>query len=411
MFSPYFFTILLYVFLAILGALDASLTSYELIPLVHGLRWMRVHLVTLGVMTQFVFAAAPVLVAIRAKLPRPRFRWDIWITLNVGIMSLLYGIPQVNLPVILVGGTLVFVAATLLALQLYRMRSEDGERTGEDVDFTNEHAGRKFYIAGLLYLLFGVFVGTGLWMGLPRLLHIATPVEVHIHANNWGFMSLVFAGLMVDTYHRFAGRPLAWPRSITPIFWLMVLGALGLTLGPWFKSLYFTVPGLVMHLVATIWLLLNIIKPLFGDRKAWTPGMLHLILAYFWILAPVLTAPFVILGVPGISGVGVEATAPQALIYGWVLQVGFAFIPYFFWRALQPEKPARLGGNWFSLVTVNLGGIFLWLSIFITPYYGILHGTAYVLWLLSLLPIAHELLQSLRQGMDRLETSATLSHE
>ncbi|MEA3337564.1 MAG: hypothetical protein U9R25_16835 [Chloroflexota bacterium] len=403
MFNPYFFTILLYVFLAVLGALDASLVGYEVIPWVNGLRWMRIHLVTLGIMTQFIFAVAPALVALRSNLPRPKFRWDIWATLNVGMMALLYGIPLVNLPVILVGGTLIFIAATLLMWQLYQMRRQRKTPVAGSGAFADPHTGRKFYIAGLSYLLFGIFIGTGLWMGLPGLLRMATPVEVHIHANNWGFMSLVFAGLIVDAYPRFAGRPLAWPRSITPIFWLMVFGALGLTLGPWFKSLYFTVPGLLLHLAGTIWLVLNVVKPLLGDRKAWTPGMWHLVSAYFWILAPVLTAPFVILGVPGIAGHAVEANAPQALIYGWVLQVGYALLPYFVRRTLQPDQPARLGGNWFSLVTVNLGGLFLWLSIFITPAYGLLLGTAYALWALSLLPIARELFQSLRQGMDRLE--------
>ncbi len=413
MFNPYFFTILLYVFLAVLGALDASLTSYELIPWVNGLRWMRIHIITLGVMTQFIFALSPLLVALRANLPRPKFRWDMWLTLNLGILALLYGIPTMNMAVIFTGGTLVFIATTLLAIQLYALRRQgQPQAVGEpqvvgDTQPVNPHSGRKFYIAGLLYLLFGIIIGTGLWMGLPSLLRIKVAVEVHIHANNWGFMSLVFAGLIIDGYRGFAGRPLAWPRSITPIFWLMTLGALGLTLGPWTGSLYFTVPGLLMHLVATVWLLLNVVKPLLGDRTAWTPGMLHLISAYFWILAPVLTAPFVILGIPGISGIGVEANAPQALIYGWVLQVGYALIPYFFRRALQPSKPAHLGGNWFSLVMANLGSIFLWLSIFVTPAYGLLHGTAYLLWGLSLLPIARELQQILQQGMDRWEAAAT----
>ena len=82
------------------------------------------------------------------------------------------------------------------------------------------------------------------------------------------------------------------PRSVTPIFWMMTLGALGLVLGPWFSSKAFTVPGLILHLSATIWLLLNVVKPLWGDRQAWSqPGLWHLVTAYFWILAPVLVAP------------------------------------------------------------------------------------------------------------------------
>ncbi len=233
------------------------------------------------------------------------------------------------------------------------------------------------------------------------------PVEVHIHANNWGFMTLVFAGLLVDMYPTWAGRPLAWPRSITPIFWLLTVGALGLVLGPWVGSNLFSVPGILLFLSGTIWLLLNVIKPLWGDRQAWLqPGLWHIVTAYFWILAPVLVAPLIILGVPGFPGAGIERSAPQALIYGWVLQFGYAFIPYFFYRLFQPNEPAELGGSWFSLLTVNLGGVFLWAGIFLTEYQGLLHGAAYLLWALSMIPIILSLWRIARKGLMTLDTGA-----
>ncbi len=395
--NPYVFTILLYLFFAILGAVDASLTSYELVPWVNGLRWLRVHLVTLGIVTQVIFAATPALVAVRNGHPRPKFRGDIWATLNVGVMALLYGIPLINNPIILAGGTLVFIATALLMIQLYSL-----SRQGKTPSDGGSGSG-KFYIMGLFYLMVGIIIGTGLWRGWPAALLISTPVETHIHANNWGFMSLVFAGLIVDTYPRFAGRSLAWPWSNTPIFWLMSVGALGLTLGPWFGKLYFTVPGLLLHLTATIWLLINVVKPLLGDRTVWTPGVWHLLLAYVWILAPILTAPVVILGMPGFDGAVVEANAPQALIYGWVLQVAFAFTPYFFQRVYAPDQPARLGGNWFSVIMVNLGAIALWMSIFIAPAYGQLHATAYALWALALIPIAVQSWRIAQEGMAGVE--------
>jgi cytochrome c oxidase cbb3-type subunit I len=130
-------------------------------------------------------------------------------------------------------------------------------------------------------------VGTGLWLGWSEWLFIQVPIEVHIHANNWGLLSLVFAGLLVDMYPTWAKRPLAWPRSITPIFWMLTVGALGLVLGPWVMSNWFSVPGIILFLAATFWLLLNVVKPLWGDRAAWSqPGIWHLVTAYFWILAP-----------------------------------------------------------------------------------------------------------------------------
>ncbi len=395
MFNPYFLVVFLYVALAVLGALDSSLINFGILPAFAGLRWVRVHFITLGALTEFVFGILPILVAAQFGLRRPKIRWDIWLTLNLGLLILLIGIPPINGVLITTGGTLIFIAVTLLIVQLWKMR------TPNTTAQTSE--GGKFYIVGLTYLLLGIIVGTGLWQGWSTWLQIKVPIEVHIHANNWGFMSLMFAGLLVDLYPRFAGRSLAWPRSITPIFWMMTVGALGLVLGPWFQSNLFSVPGLILHLSATIWLVLNVIKPLVGDGKLRTAGMLHLITSYVWILAPVLVAPLIILKVPGFPGAGIEQNAPQALIYGWVLQFGYAMIPLLFRRMFLPATPSKLGGNWFSLITVHLGGILLWAGIFLHEYQAELHGVAYGLWFVSMLPIAYELWQIVRSAMNNLQ--------
>ena len=408
--SPYLLMAFLYLLLAILTAIDAAFTSFTLLPWLNGLRWLRVHFITLGVVTQAIFGLLPALVAIQTSQPRPKFRWSTWAALNTGLVVLLIGIPLVNVTLIFTGGTLVFIAVLLLGWQLYGIKPVKTVRSGAAAaNGADPHVGRKFYLAGLSYFLLGIIIGTGLWLGWNSVLRMRVPIEVHIHANNWGLMSLVFAGLLVDLYPRFAGRPLAWPRSVTPIFWMMTIGALGLVLGPWFSSLYFTVPGLVLHLSATIWLLLNVIKPLWGDQRAWTPGVLHLVLSYFWILAPVLVAPLIILGVPGFPGTGIEQNAPQALIYGWVLQFGFALLPFFFRRAFLPDEAPRLGGSAFSLIAVNLGGVALWASIFITPYASLLHGTAYALWGISILPIAAEIWRIVGTGLAQVEGVSTLT--
>ncbi|MBK8137860.1 MAG: hypothetical protein IPK52_18950 [Chloroflexi bacterium] len=397
MLNPYFLVVFLYVALAALSALDASLIHFELLPFFAGLRWMRVHFITLGALTEFAFGIMPILVAARAGLPRPKIRWDIWLTLNLGLLILMMGIPPINTVLITTGGTLIFVAASLLVVQLGNMRATASAAHGS--------TGRKFYLVGLGYLLLGILVGTGLWQGWSGGLHIKVPIEVHIHANNWGFMSLLFAGLLVDLYPGFAGRSLAWPRSVTPIFWMMSLGALGLVLGPWFQSNLFSVPGLILHLSATIWLLLNIIRPLMGDRLLWSPGMLHLTTAYVWILAPVLIAPLIILQVPGFPGAGIEQSAPQALIYGWVLQFGYGMIPLLFRHIFMPGQSSRLGGNWFSLLAVHLGGLCLWAGIFVEEQQATLHGVAYGLWFVSMLPIAYDLWQIIRSGINSVPDS------
>lgn len=76
--------------------------------------------------TQVLFGALPVLVATRRQLPRPATRWDIWETLNVDLIILLAGIPSMDQQLIFTSGTLIFIAAVLLARQLWEMRSADG---------------------------------------------------------------------------------------------------------------------------------------------------------------------------------------------------------------------------------------------------------------------------------------------
>jgi len=402
---PYLLMTFLYFLMAVLSAIDASLSGFSLLPWFNGLRWLRVHFITLGVLTEALFGLLPVLVALRAGRTRPKFRWDIWMTLNAGLLVLLVGIPLINRTLIFTGGTLIFIAVLLLGRQLYEMRAAAPDAAPQPENATDPRAGRKFYLMGLAYFLVGILVGTGLWLGWSDALRVHTPIEVHIHANNWGLLSMLFAGLLIDLYPRFTGRQLAWPRSITPIFWLMTLGALGLVVGPWISSQYFIVPGLVLHLAATVWLWLNFVLPIWRARTPWSPGMLHMALSYAWMLAPVLVAPLILLGVPGFPGAGIEQNAPQALIYGWALQFGYALVPFLFRQAFLPQEEARLGGSTFSLVTVNLGSAFLWASIFIKPYAGVLLGIAYALWVLSALPVAAELGSIVRKGSARLEAA------
>lgn len=390
---PYLVMILLFGTAALIMAGDAAMASLGLAPWFNGLRWLRVHFITLGLLTELVFGLAPAVVASRAGRPQPRTRWDIWLTLNAGLLVLLAGIPLVNGWLIFSGGLLVFVATVLLMFQLAGLRSSGAPAAVAP-------SGRRFYLTGLAYLLLGIIVGTGLWIGWPAALAIQVPLEVHIHANNWGFLSLVFAGLLADLYPAVARRPLAWPRSLNAIYWMMTIGALLLVSGPWVKVDLLAVPGIILHLGATGWLLANVIKPVWSDRATWGPGLWHVLTAYIWIVAPVLVAPLIILKVPGFPGAGIEQSAPQALIYGWVLQFGAAFIPYLFARWLRPTQPAGLGGSWFSLGAIHVGAVLLWASIFLKDIQGIVHGLAYVSWTAALIPIVIQIWRMTRDALE-----------
>jgi hypothetical protein len=101
------------------------------------------------------------------------------------------------------------------------------------------------------------------------------------------------------------------PGSARPIFWLMTFGAIGAILGPWLAVNYITALGIVIYQVATVWLLVNMMKPLRGTTIARTPGLWHVITACVWQVAVVLGAPLIALLYPGFSPAAVEQTAPQ----------------------------------------------------------------------------------------------------
>lgn len=397
--NPYLITSVLFLFLASLAALDSGLTSFQILPWFNSLRWLRVHLITLGALTEAVFGVLPALAARHAGLARGAgyagtpLHWNIWLALTLGLLVLLVGIPLVNYPLIVTGGALVFIAVLGLMAVLRRLApapGQPGQPTG---------AGRAFYLAGLSFQLLGIIVGSGLWFGWGKALRIANPLEVHIHTNIWGFMSLVLAGLAVDLYPRWTGRPLAWPASIRPIFWTMTLGALGSVLGPWLGATWLIGLGILVHQAATIGLLANLIRPLPGTTAVHEPGIWHVLTAYVWQTLIVLATPLVVLLMPGFSPTGVEQTAPQVLIYGWMLQFGYALVPYLLRRATAPHQEARLGGSWLSLVSAHAGGVFLAASLLIPTLSRPLLGVTYLLWFVSLLPIARQSWRILSTGL------------
>lgn len=387
---PYLLTVLLYIFVALFAAADASLVSMSVFSAFPALRWVRVHFITLGIISQAIFGLLPVLVASLSKKEKPAMRWDIWLTLNAGLIALVAGFAGMNHPIIFTGGTLIFIAALLLLLQLWRIRGGDAP------------ASLKFYITGIFYLLVGIIIGTGLFLNWSEALYIKVPLEAHIHANSWGFMSLVFAGLLVDFIPMITGKPLGGKSAINYIFWGMALGAFGLVLGPWLGgSLPPTVTGLVLHLSSTIWLVVLMIRALRESGKLNLAGGWHLVLSYLWILLPVMIAPLILLHV--IEGGPVESTAPQALIYGWVLQFGIALIPYIARRFFLKDANPALGGSWLSLVSATVGSILVWVSIFIIPARGLIYGVGFAFYALALIPPLKELFVIVQSGLKKYE--------
>ena len=387
---PYLLTTLLFTFVALLSAADASLVSINLVSAFPALRWVRVHFITLGILSQVIFGLLPLLVASLSKKSRPSMRWDIWLTLNVGFIVLVAGFGGMNHPMIFAGGTLIFISATLLLIQLWNVRGGDAPES------------LKFYITGMFYLLVGIIIGTGLFLNWSDALYIKVPLEAHIHANSWGFMSLVFAGLLVDFVPMITGRPLSNTKNISLIYWGMTLGAFGLVLGPWLGgSLPPTVSGLVLHLSSTIWMVVMMIRAFKESGKLNSAGAWHLVSSYLWIIAPIGMAPFIMFGI--FEAGPIESTAPQALIYGWVLQFGIALIPYIARRFFLKEETPELGGCWGSLAAATAGSLFVWASIFIVPARGALYGIGFALFAIALVHPLKELVDIARTGLQKHE--------
>ncbi|HND93472.1 MAG TPA: hypothetical protein PLI75_16935, partial [Anaerolineales bacterium] len=64
---PYLLTTLLYTFVAMFVAADASLVSMTVFSAFPALRWVRVHFITLGILSQLVFGVLPILTASLSK--------------------------------------------------------------------------------------------------------------------------------------------------------------------------------------------------------------------------------------------------------------------------------------------------------------------------------------------------------
>ena len=137
---PYLLIIFLYTLVAVLMAAQASFADFGISDWFNGMKWLRLHFVTLGMLVESFFGVMPLLTAKHYDLPRPDIRWDIWASLNVGIVLLLIGIPLTSRVPIIAGGTLIFIATILLMIQLGKMHPVTNNKPS---------AGRKFYIAGI----------------------------------------------------------------------------------------------------------------------------------------------------------------------------------------------------------------------------------------------------------------------
>ena len=316
--APFRWTAVLFAALGALAALDAALVGLGLVPTHAGLLWLRVHLVTLGLLAELAFGLLPGLVALATGGAVPVFRPGRWLLLNLGLLTLMVGIPLVRRPMIALGGTLVLAATVWLILELWRQRPAPAPDAG-----VQPASGRRFYLAALLFLVVGGLVGTGLWLGWGPGLGIRVPRETHIHANIWGFASLLMAGLLVDLAPALSDRAGLGRRAANLVLGSLSLGAGLLLVAPWTGLSWLMLPGILLYILATALLYRRLVLPLFPLGV----GARLLLTSYLWILLPALALPLIVLGGERVSAARLEPVGPSILTYGWLLPALLALAP------------------------------------------------------------------------------------
>ncbi len=404
--APYFLMTGLYLLLTALVTLDSSLASLGWMPALAGLKWMRVHFITLGVLTQLVFGLLPTLTARGLNLPKPKTNWFSWLVYNGGLIILLIGLPSVHRESIIAGGTMIFFAVLLLMKDLISLRREAIAVQGRGVCST--YATTRFYLGGLVYLLVGVLVGTGLWIGWSAPLGIAIPKEVHVHTNLWGYTALIFAGLIFDLFPKLTKQRLFGKARLDMlVFGAMALGALGLVTGPWLDIGWPAVYGLTLHTLGTLLLLGAFVLMVIRERRLRHPGAAHIVSSYLWMLIPTLVAPFIVAKASEFFPVGeVAGNGGPILIYGWILTFLLAIIPYFFTQVFQPNRTPALGGSWWSMIAMHLGSILFWLGLFLPSIQAGLRAGAFFFWFAALIPMLLELYARAKVGTERMERAS-----
>lgn len=324
------------------------------------LNWLRVHVITIGTITQLVFGFLPLILGRKLNVTTraDQETWFQWALLNGGFILIVVGIVGIDAWTGSLGATLVFVAVWRLLGSLLRMWTESGRKLRTSM---------RFYLTAPLYLLIGITMAVSLmfnWWAPGGRIGI---LEAHVHANVWGFLSLIVAGMLFDIFPAVVKTPMARPEWIGRIYWLLNIGALGLVVGPWINVHIITVGALLVYVVGTVLLLAILLMTLKAAGRT-PPAAMHMLLAYLWMVVPAFFAPFIVLAPSTVNGPAIEAAATQGLINGWVLGMIMGALPWVMrtrpWRAdtipFGGGGDDSRDGSWLSVVALNVGVALVW---------------------------------------------------
>jgi cytochrome c oxidase cbb3-type subunit I len=389
----------IYLVLAVLSLIDKVLIQFGLAPALTNLYWLRLHLLTIGVLAQAVLGTLPHLLADRlgVKPPRAAGQWVVWSLLNVGLLLLEVGQVGVVAWQIHSGVTLLLVAVLLqLGILAQMWRRASGPRptvTG-------------FYLVAPGFLLLGVLMAMSMLMNWWAPVDYLGVKEAHVHANIFGFTGIVVAGVVLDRLPLLFGRTLARPQWVTITLWLMVIGGLGLWLGPYVGSLAIIGGSLLLYVAGTGLMLANFAITTHHPTPVRIVNGAHVLLSYLWIAAPaVATIFYVMLGPERVPLARLESGITQGLIYGWILQLVLALLPIMVLRSrLDRTAPVirRHEGSWFTLIVLNASVAVIWLASLLLPQslVGPVVSVAYLFVIAAILPY----LRILWRGLYRPES-------
>ncbi len=352
--NPFYLMAGLYLLVDALAVAALALVTAGLLPSIAGLRWLQVHLLTIGVVAQVVLGLLPGIFAAKlgAKAPDPRLTPIIWLLVNTSFVLLLVSMPAGMTKLAAVGASGILVATALMLGAVVRVgtRPPAGQR-----------ADTPFYIAGPIFFLVGIVMALSMLLGWSSPGGYFGVIEAHVHANVWGFLGLVVAGVLFDRIPKRTGQPLRHPRLVPVTSWLLIIGAAGLVAGPWLAINPMLLVGIVLYMTGTGMLIVNLAATIRAGRL-WTPNLAHVLLAYIWMVVPAIIAPAYLLMTGKLPPNEIETSAITGLVAGWILQIVISMLPSRIGQ--EQDRAGNRDGWWFSVVMLNLGVLAIWVAAF-----------------------------------------------
>jgi len=363
--DPFFLMAGLYLTVGLLAVVGVVAVDLGVLEPFARLRWVTIHLVTIGAMTQALFGALPALVgsavdrgeAAGGDAPT---RWAQWLALNVGYVLVLLGM--------VTGATLVAVAGATVVLGALVLLIADVRRLTRGASGT---LGRAYRVAPW-FLVVGITAAFGMLLGLHGPGGYFGSLEAHVHANVWGFLGLVVAATLLQFAPALAGtedrrRPRRSRQRRIAVVGL-TLGAAGLVAGPWLAVHALTIAGLLTYVVGTVALLATLVGAVRDGERTSSTRVAHVVGAYVWLLVPVPFAPVVLLAPGVLPAAAIERAAIHGLVFGWMLQLAMAMLPAVV--AAFDDRDGDLvdrvastdyAPSWVGVAAANLGLLALWL--------------------------------------------------